>query len=137
MFSGCPDSIRVMSGSGPFFPILKGVWQSLQAMTVTRYRPPPTRSAEAAAGAAPAGAPAGAPEAAGAPDCEGGGASSLRHAAEKDAAAARAADASMNREIIRPIDHSPCPAVRLRTASNHKRDRKEERTRIAAVSIRR
>ena len=30
-----------MSGSGPVFPILKGVWQSLQAMIVTRYRPPP------------------------------------------------------------------------------------------------
>src|SRR6185436_10328083 len=27
-FSGCPDSIRVRSGSGPFGPSTWGVWQS-------------------------------------------------------------------------------------------------------------
>ena len=37
--SGCPDSIRVMSGSGPFGPIFSGVWQSLQPPMVTRYWP--------------------------------------------------------------------------------------------------
>src|SRR5438045_2122739 len=37
--SGCPDRNRVMSGSGPFAPILNGVWQSLQPITLTRYLP--------------------------------------------------------------------------------------------------
>jgi hypothetical protein len=31
--------MRDMSGSGPFGPILKGVWQSLHDMMVTRYFP--------------------------------------------------------------------------------------------------
>src|SRR4030095_15798869 len=38
-FWGCPDSMRVISGSGPFGPPLKGVWQSLQPPIVTRYLP--------------------------------------------------------------------------------------------------
>src|SRR3954469_13221536 len=42
--SGCPDSIRDMSGSGPLGPILSGVWQSLQPPTVTRYLPRSTRA---------------------------------------------------------------------------------------------
>src|SRR5262245_9142485 len=29
-FCGCPESMRDVSGSGPFGPILNGVWQSLQ-----------------------------------------------------------------------------------------------------------
>src|SRR5215510_1166404 len=37
--SGCPDRNRDMSGSGPLGPILSGVWQSLQPITVTRYLP--------------------------------------------------------------------------------------------------
>ena len=37
--SGWPDSMRLMSGSGPFGPISHGVWQSLQPATVTRYLP--------------------------------------------------------------------------------------------------
>src|SRR5215470_19589376 len=37
--SGWPESIFDMSGSGPFGPILNGVWQSLHTMTVTRYFP--------------------------------------------------------------------------------------------------
>ena len=41
--SGCPDSIRAMSGSGPFGPIFSGVWQSLQPPMVTRYLPRSTR----------------------------------------------------------------------------------------------
>src|SRR5512145_2247562 len=43
--AGCPLSIRVMSGSGPFGPSLIGVWQSLQRPNVTRYLPRATRSA--------------------------------------------------------------------------------------------
>src|SRR5215207_957456 len=46
-----------MSGSGPFGPILAGVWQSWQPMAVTRYFPrptdPPVFSAVAAFAAAP------------------------------------------------------------------------------------
>ena len=34
--SGCPDSMRDMSGSGPCSPILNGVWQSLQPAVETR-----------------------------------------------------------------------------------------------------
>src|SRR5688572_25482684 len=38
--SGCPESIRDMSGSGtPLAPIFHGVWQSLQPPMVTRYWP--------------------------------------------------------------------------------------------------
>src|SRR5262245_21226015 len=37
--SGCPDSMRDMSGSGPLGPIFNGVWQSLHPPTVTRYAP--------------------------------------------------------------------------------------------------
>src|SRR5205823_5471074 len=37
--SGCPLSIRDVSGSGPFGPIFNGVWQSLQLPIVTRYSP--------------------------------------------------------------------------------------------------
>src|SRR5690242_13090920 len=47
--SGWPDSIRVMSFSGPFGPIFHGVWQSLQPRMVTRYLPRST--GEFAAGA--------------------------------------------------------------------------------------
>src|SRR6188768_156598 len=36
---GCPESMRVMSGSGPCAPIFHGVWQSLQPMILTRYEP--------------------------------------------------------------------------------------------------
>ena len=45
MPSGCPDSIRVISGSGPFSPIFQGVWQSLQPEVVTRYLPRASLSA--------------------------------------------------------------------------------------------
>ena len=51
--SGCPESIRDMSGSGPLAPIFKGVWQSLQPPTVTRYLPRSTRAWVAAADAPP------------------------------------------------------------------------------------
>src|SRR5690242_13056296 len=34
--SGWPESIRDISGSGPFWPIFHGVWQSLQPMIFTR-----------------------------------------------------------------------------------------------------
>ena len=37
--SGWPDSIRDMSGSGPFGPSFNGVWQSWQPMMLTRYAP--------------------------------------------------------------------------------------------------
>src|SRR5689334_19706271 len=36
---GWPESMRVMSGSGPLGPIFSGVWQSLQPAMVTRYLP--------------------------------------------------------------------------------------------------
>src|SRR5581483_11063010 len=39
MLSGCPESMRDMSGSGPFGPIFSGVWQSLQEAMVTKYLP--------------------------------------------------------------------------------------------------
>src|SRR5688572_16206126 len=39
IFSGWPESMRLMSGSGPFEPTFQGVWQSLQPATVTRYFP--------------------------------------------------------------------------------------------------
>src|SRR3954452_6660137 len=45
--SGWPESMRLMSGSGPLGPILSGVWQSLQTMTVTRYLPRSTWPAAA------------------------------------------------------------------------------------------
>src|SRR5262245_13213513 len=48
MASGWPDSMRVMSGSGPAAPIFQGVWQSLQPMSVTRYLPRSTRAPPAA-----------------------------------------------------------------------------------------
>jgi hypothetical protein len=35
--------MRLMSGSGPFAPIFKGVWQSWQAAIDTKYRPRSTR----------------------------------------------------------------------------------------------
>src|SRR4030095_122233 len=53
--SGCPDSIRAMSGSGPFGPILSGVWQSLQPPIVTRYLPRSTWARAALASLSPAG----------------------------------------------------------------------------------
>jgi hypothetical protein len=37
--SGCPESIRDISGTGPLSVILSGVWQSLQPPKVTRYFP--------------------------------------------------------------------------------------------------
>src|SRR5882672_8779546 len=53
--SGCPDNMRSMSGAGPVGVILSGVWQSLQPVTVTRYRPRAWASlATAAAGGSPA-----------------------------------------------------------------------------------
>src|SRR5512141_2952601 len=93
-----------MSGSGPFFPILKGVWQALQPMTVTRYLPPPTRSAEAVAGGADAGCAAVA-----APGttsgCDAAGASGLRQAltATTKAAVARIAETRFRR-----MSRTPC-----------------------------
>src|SRR6185503_20656366 len=36
---GWPERERLMSGSGPFGPIIQGVWQSLQPPIVTRYSP--------------------------------------------------------------------------------------------------
>src|SRR4029450_7667490 len=39
MLSGCPESMRLMSGSGPAGPTCHGVWQSLQALVVTKYLP--------------------------------------------------------------------------------------------------
>src|SRR6185436_11820021 len=51
-FSGCPDSIRSMSGSGcPFGPTFHGVWQSLHTATVTKYCPRSTGDITGAAGA--------------------------------------------------------------------------------------
>ena len=43
-----------MSGSGPFGPILNGVWQSEQPIMVTRYLPRSTRPAPASSVAADA-----------------------------------------------------------------------------------
>src|SRR5512139_2966543 len=37
--SGCPESTRLMSGSGPFGPMTHGVWQSLHPDVVTMYLP--------------------------------------------------------------------------------------------------
>src|SRR5678816_466330 len=37
--SGCPDSSRSVSSSGPFAPIFFGVWQSWQPPKDTRYSP--------------------------------------------------------------------------------------------------
>jgi hypothetical protein len=42
-----------MSGSGPFGPILNGVWQSLQLVIVTRYWPRSTGLTAAAGGGVP------------------------------------------------------------------------------------
>src|SRR5689334_13428380 len=39
ILSGCPESILVISCSGPWAPIFQGVWQSLQLAIVTRYFP--------------------------------------------------------------------------------------------------
>src|SRR5512134_2937429 len=44
MPAGWPESMRVMSGSGPFGPITHGVWQSLHPEVVTRYLPRATLS---------------------------------------------------------------------------------------------
>src|SRR4051794_5995580 len=52
MLAWCPDSLRVMSGSGPFGPIFTGVWQSSQPMAFTRYLP---RAMEPPLAAPPAG----------------------------------------------------------------------------------
>src|SRR5262245_56404525 len=38
-FSGCPESMRDKSGTGPLSVILSGVWQSLQPPKATRYLP--------------------------------------------------------------------------------------------------
>src|SRR3982751_5146546 len=43
-FCGCPESMRDMSGSGPWGPIVMGVWQSLQPVMDTRYRPRSTET---------------------------------------------------------------------------------------------
>src|SRR5690349_9759655 len=43
--AGWPESMRVMSGSGPLGPITHGVWQSLQPEVVTMYLPRATLSA--------------------------------------------------------------------------------------------
>src|SRR5689334_11900934 len=48
--SGWPESIRDMSGSGPFGPIFQGVWQSLHPPIVTRYWPRAIVAAFAACG---------------------------------------------------------------------------------------
>src|SRR5215467_10717953 len=53
--SGWPDSIRPMSGAGPFGPIFNGVWQSLQPPMVTRYPPRATRAPVAPASLSAAG----------------------------------------------------------------------------------
>src|SRR4051795_7891390 len=45
--SGCPERKRSMSGSGPFGPILNGVWQSEQPIMFTRYLPRSARPAPA------------------------------------------------------------------------------------------
>src|SRR5688572_32908852 len=39
IFSGWPESMRLMSGSGPLGPTFHGVWQSLHPEVVTRYLP--------------------------------------------------------------------------------------------------
>src|SRR5687768_4292754 len=39
MSCGWPESMRLMSGSGPFGPTIHGVWQSLHPEVVTRYLP--------------------------------------------------------------------------------------------------
>jgi len=49
--AGWPDSIWVMSGSGPFGPIFSGVWQSWQPLVATRYSPRFAGSADVGAGA--------------------------------------------------------------------------------------
>src|SRR5688572_12813348 len=43
--AGCPESMRVKSGSGPLGPSTHGVWQSLQPEVVTRYLPRASLSA--------------------------------------------------------------------------------------------
>src|SRR5262245_7229545 len=45
MSSGWPISDRAKSGSGPFAPILRGVWQSWQPPALTMYFPLATRAA--------------------------------------------------------------------------------------------
>jgi hypothetical protein len=65
--SGCPDSMRLMSGSGPFGPILNGVWQSWQPEVFTRYLPRAARSGVAAVAAPLASASAASSGAAGSP----------------------------------------------------------------------
>src|SRR5688572_13593077 len=52
IFSGWPDSMRLMSGSGPAAPIFHGVWQSLQTEVITRYLPRATLPAASVALAA-------------------------------------------------------------------------------------
>src|SRR6478672_2779303 len=38
-WAGCPESIRLMSSSGPLGPIFLGVWQSLQPPMATKCSP--------------------------------------------------------------------------------------------------
>src|SRR5688572_7979056 len=47
IFSGWPESMRLMSGSGPLGPTFHGVWQSLHPEVVTRYLPRAALSAGA------------------------------------------------------------------------------------------
>jgi hypothetical protein len=49
--AGCPESMRVMSGFGPSEVMMRGVWQSLQPVVVTKYLPRSTMFAAVAAGA--------------------------------------------------------------------------------------
>src|SRR5688572_57788 len=53
---GWPESMRVMSGSGPRGVIVHGVWQSLHTMIFTRYSPRATWGLVAAARSVMAGA---------------------------------------------------------------------------------
>ena len=57
---GWPESARVMSGSGPFAPMIQGVWQSWHPEVSTRYLPMATGSscAKAAPGTTSASAAA-------------------------------------------------------------------------------
>src|SRR5581483_104231 len=55
MSSGCPDSILLMSGSGPFGPIFLVVWQSLQPPAITSVLPRSTSDGWGAAAAGGAG----------------------------------------------------------------------------------
>lgn len=48
--SGCPESIRSTSGSGPSGPFFNGVWQSLQPPIRARYAPRSIIASTAAGG---------------------------------------------------------------------------------------